>query len=180
MLFCFFFSFSLFFPPCCFWLAPLIATEQMEFPNCPIREWVRHAKIQQHAKMPNLTFRYDLFVLAAVELSKLATGLPTESERQCVWARGADRTVRPRRRLPTCHTSRVDGWNRKCETDCTCQCPQTPGVKGVGAVESKATVKSEGRRRRRNILLYITAPGSIHGTESYGHFPSSSFLELGR
>lgn len=58
---------------------------------------VRRAKIQQRAKEPNLTFRCDPFVLAAVELSKLASGLATESERQCVWARGADRTVRPRR-----------------------------------------------------------------------------------
>lgn len=32
-------------------------------------------------------------------LSKLPSGLATVSESQCVWAGGADRTVRPRRRL---------------------------------------------------------------------------------
>lgn len=36
-----------------------------------------------------------------MELSKLATGLPTVSEWRCVWARGTDRTVRPRHWLPT-------------------------------------------------------------------------------
>lgn len=107
MLFSFFLSFFHF----CFGASH--SNKPVEFPRCPIGEQVRGTKT------PNLMLQCDSSPLS---LSKLPSGLATERVAVCLgrWRRSNSPTSSP---AASRHTSCADGWNRKCDTDCTCKCP---------------------------------------------------------
>lgn len=95
-----------------------------------------------------------------MELSKLATGLAPASESvaavpsapvlQIEQSDLVAANTRPRR---SC------GWNRKCETYCTCECPQTPASRVSEPLSQRPRRRAERvSELRRNIMIVFIPP----------------------